>query len=86
MRAIHFVGKLLAHHKVDPSEYKQVLMHRVDVAEEMRGLGAASKMNADWSFLTHLRDLGRERGKAWLARHYDDLNQRTSIDLESDYL
>ena len=86
MRAIHFVGKLLAHHQVDPSEYKQVLMHRVDVAEEMRELGAASKMNAEWAFLTHLRDLGRERGKAWLARHYDDLGERTSIDLESDYL
>ena len=86
MRAIHFVGKLLEHHEVDPSQYKQMLMHRVDVADEMRGLGAASKMNADWGFLCHLRELGRERGKAWLAAHYDDLNQRTSIDLENDYL
>jgi NTE family protein len=86
MRAIHFVGKLLAHHQVDPSEYKQVLMHRVDVPEAMRELGAASKMNADWTFLTHLRDLGRDRAKAWLAAHYDDLNQRSSIDLEADYL
>ena len=86
MRAIHFVGKLLAHHEVDPSQYKQVLLHRVDVPEEMRELGAASKMNADWSFLTHLRDLGRDRAKVWLAQHYDDLGERTSIDLESDYL
>ncbi|MBK1698583.1 patatin-like phospholipase family protein [Rhodovibrio salinarum] len=86
MRAIQFVSRLLASHNVDPSQYKQLLMHRVDIAEEMRDFGAASKMNADWSFLSHLRELGQERGKAWLAAHYDDLNERTSIDLESDYL
>jgi NTE family protein len=86
MRAIHFVGKLLEHHEVDPSQYKQMLMHRVDVAEEMRELGAASKMNAEWSFLTHLRDLGREQGKRWLAANFDDIGRRTTIDLEADYL
>jgi NTE family protein len=86
MRAIHFVGKLLAEHAVDPERYKRMLMHRVDVPEAMRELGAASKMNADWAFLSRLRQMGRAQGKAWLDRHFDDLGQRTTIDIERDYL
>ena len=86
MRAIHFVGKLLEHHEVDPARYKRMLLHRVDVPAAMKDLGAASKMNAEWDFLTFLRDLGRRQGKHWLERNFDDLGQRTTIDLENDYL
>ena len=86
MRAIHFVGKLLEHHEVDPARYKRMLMHRVDIAGEMMEFGASSKINAEWRFLSHLRELGRQRGQAWLDAHYDDLGQRTTIDIENDYL
>ena len=86
VRAIHFVGKLLAHHQVDPQDYKQVLLHRVSVPEEMRAFTAPSKLNADWSFISHLREIGQEHAKAWLEANYDALNERTSIDIESDYL
>ena len=34
----------------------------------MKGLGVASKLNADWEFLTHLQKIGRERAQAWIAR------------------
>jgi hypothetical protein len=35
----------------------------------MRGLGTASKLNADVRFLSQLRALGRERAQAWIDHH-----------------
>jgi NTE family protein len=52
----------------------------------MRKLGVSSKMNADWEFLTHLRDIGRERAEDWLESNYDDLGTRTTVDLAAKYL
>ena len=37
----------------------------------MTKLGVASKLNADWGFLTHLRDIGRDCADAWLKTNFD---------------
>ena len=86
MRAIAFVDRLLAEHRLDERRYKRMLMHRVDVAEEMRELSVSSKMNAEWDFLVHLRDLGRREAGAWLKRNYAALGRRATVDIEADYL
>ena len=52
----------------------------------MRGLGVASKLNADWEFLTHLRDIGRERAEVWLARNANSLGSASTIDIRERYL
>ncbi len=40
-------------------------------------------MNAEWAFLTHLRDLGRETAAVWLDRHFADLGTRSRVDLRA---
>jgi NTE family protein len=40
-------------------------------------------MNAEWDFLTHLRDLGRETAETWLDAHFDDVGERGTVDLRS---
>ena len=52
----------------------------------MRGLGVASKMNADWEFLTHLHEVGRARADAWLEATHDRLGAESSIDIKAKYL
>jgi len=86
MRAIHFVGKLLAEHQLDPERYKRMLIHRINVPEEMKKLTISSKYNAEWEFLRHLHDLGRAQAGRWLATHFDALGERTTVDIEGDYL
>jgi NTE family protein len=49
-------------------------------------LGVASKLNADWEFLTHLRDQGRERAEAWLKVNFDRINVEGTIDIREQYL
>jgi len=47
----------------------------------MLGLGVSSKLNAEWAFLAHLRDRGRETAQCWLEQHYDDIGTRNTLDL-----
>ena len=56
-------------------------MHRIS-SEMMTDLGSSSKVNAEWAFLTLLRDEGRRSANAFLAAHGADLGVRSSFDLE----
>ncbi|QJE74182.1 patatin-like phospholipase family protein [Aerophototrophica crusticola] len=85
MRAVQFVTRLIETGRLDAREYKHVLMHRVSGDKELADLHASSKLNAEPDFLEHLFTLGRRAGQDWLARHFDDVGQRTSIDIVNDY-
>ncbi|SDF98481.1 NTE family protein [Limimonas halophila] len=84
MRAIDFVSRLVAEHKLESDGHKPVRLHRVDVPEPMRHLSAASKLNAERSFLNQLHAWGREQADGWLADHRRDLGARSTIDIERD--
>ena len=45
-------------------------------------LGASSKLNAEWDFLTMLRDEGRRAAEAFLEENGDALGQRSTLPLE----
>jgi len=45
-----------------------------------------SKLNADWEFLTHLRDDGREFASNWLDGNYDRIGLESTIDVHERYL
>lgn len=84
LRAIDFVTRLIEDGKLSEEEYTKVHMHRI-AADELKPLQASSKLNAEWEFLTHLRDLGRETAKDWLDRHFDDIGHRSTIDLRQEF-
>jgi NTE family protein len=86
MRAIAFVTKLIDDGVIEDGRMKRMLIHAIEGQDFMRDLGVSSKMNADWEFLTHLRDVGRARAEAWLSDTFDALNSRTSVDLGAMYL
>lgn len=46
------------------------------------GLGASSKLNAEWDFLTMLRDEGRAAAEAFLAENGASLGQRSTLPIE----
>ena len=56
-------------------------IHRVR-NDGMAELGYSSKLNAEWDFLSMLRDRGRESAEAFLAAHGEDLGRRSSVDLD----
>jgi NTE family protein len=56
-------------------------IHRV-ASEMMTDLGYSSKLNAEWDFLTMLRDEGRRAADAFLTEHRDNLGKRSTLDID----
>ncbi len=52
----------------------------------MTGLGVASKLNADWDFLSMLRDAGRQRAVEWMDKNFDHIGVDSTIDIAATYL
>jgi len=82
LRAIDFVTRLIDDGHLDDARYKRMMIHRIRGDEEMLKLTASSKLNAEWAFLCHLRDLGRRAATDWLDHHFDDLGERSTIDVQ----
>jgi NTE family protein len=89
LRAIAFVVKLLDE-KWIRDEYrdklKHVLVHSVRADEALKDLGVATKFVSNWEFLTDLRDRGRQTAGRWLAKNFDCLGNRSSVDVRTAYL
>ena len=86
MRAIHFVQRLLAEHRLESGRYKDLRLHMVADETSLGELRPSSKMNTDRDFLLTLHDLGRVAAQRWLAAHAADVGQRSSVDIEAAFL
>jgi NTE family protein len=63
------------------ARWARMRIHRI-ASEAMLDLGYSSKLNAEWEFLTMLRDEGRRAAEAFLHGHGDDLGRASSLDLD----
>ncbi len=86
MRAIAFVGRMIEEGKMCGAEMKQMRVHAIDAEDVMQNLGVASKLNADWEFLLHMHEIGRERAEAWLQSDFGAVGSKTTVDLRGKYL
>jgi NTE family protein len=64
------------------ARWAEMRMHHVASAA-MTDLGYSSKLNAEWAFLTMLRDVGRRSAEEFLTAHASDLGTRSTLDLEA---
>lgn len=83
LRALDFVKRLLAEGSLDKTKYRDFNVHIVQCQEELMPLGASSKLNAEWAFLTHLRDIGQRAADAWLDENFDAIGTRSTVDLRA---
>lgn len=60
---------------------QQLRVHLIDGGASLSELGAGSKTNTQWAFLSRLQALGRESADRWLRDHRRDLGKRSSFDL-----
>lgn len=86
MRAIDFVKRLLAEGKLDPTRYKDVLMHRIDGGEILEGFHASTKSATDAKLIHTLRDLGKDCARQWLDQKFASLGVACSVNIARDYL
>ncbi|MDP2355412.1 MAG: patatin-like phospholipase family protein [Beijerinckiaceae bacterium] len=63
-------------------QWAQMRLHLIN-SDMMRDLGASSKLNAEWAFLTMLRDEGRRAASEFIARHATRIGVESTFDFES---
>jgi len=83
LRAIDFVDRLIRQGKLDVDHYRPVKVHLIENEAALKPMGASSKMNVEWAFLTRLRDIGRETAAAWLDRCFAQIGEESTIDLRA---
>mgnify|MGYP001413598122 CR=1 FL=1 len=82
LRSIMLLKQLIDGEGLEHERYRDMRLHRIHADEDLLALQASSKLNAEWPYLCHLRDLGRARASYWLQRHWDDLGERSSVDFD----
>jgi NTE family protein len=55
--------------------------HRI-MSDALSGFGASSKLNAEWRFVSLLKEEGRSSADAFLAAHGEDLGKCSTADLD----
>ncbi|MBU2534146.1 MAG: patatin-like phospholipase family protein [Alphaproteobacteria bacterium] len=81
LRSIDFVDRLIREGKLSADDYRQVRVHVVENQAELNPLGASSKMNVEWAFLTKLRDIGHTTATRWLDENFAAVGERSTVDL-----
>lgn len=85
MSGIATISKLIDEGKLRDTPFHRVNFHMICAEDEMSGLGAASKSNADWKFLEYLHELGVSTIDKWLAENFDKIGVESSLDMVKAY-
>jgi NTE family protein len=83
LRAIDFVQRLLDDGKLEPEDYRRLHVHLIEAQDRIMPLGASSKINAEWDFLRHLFEIGRETAVQWIETSYEHLGARSTVDIRA---
>jgi NTE family protein len=86
LRAVDFVSRMIERGQLSDSRYRQMHVHVVHGDAPLKRMSASSKVNAEWRFLTTLRDLGRDAADEWLQRHIDDVGVRSTVDVREMFM
>jgi len=60
---------------------RELHLHAITCGEGFESLAPSSKLNAEWGFLIHLRDLGRAAAARWLDLHFDQIGVESTLDV-----
>jgi len=88
-RAVHFVNKLLEDGWIKDKfkkNLKHILVHSIRADNVLNKYDISSKFDTNWHFLTHLRDLGRQEAKHWLAKNFRHLGKKSTVNIQNEYL
>ncbi len=89
LRAIMFVKRLIEDDMLKDeykNHYKDVLLHAIRTDNLMCDLSVASKFDTSWPFMKYLHNLGYTETKDWLSQNFDAIGNKTTVDIEEDYL
>jgi NTE family protein len=81
LRMIALLRQVADPGKGEGARWAEMRAHRVH-SDLLASLGASSKLNAEWDFVTMLKEEGRRAAGEFLAANADDLGKRSTADLD----
>jgi NTE family protein len=81
LRAVDFVKRLINDGVLKAANYRRVLLHRIGGDGKLETFGAETKLDSSWTFLTMLRDLGRDSAEEWLKVNFDAIGEASTLDV-----
>jgi NTE family protein len=77
----------LLHQVADPghgegARWAGMRTHRI-MSDTLAGFGASSKLNAEWGFVSLLKEEGRKSADAFLAAHGEDIGKHSTADFDA---
>jgi NTE family protein len=82
LRMIALLRQLTQPDDYEGSQWAGMRIHRIS-SDTMLELSYSSKLNAEWEFLTMLRDEGRRAAESFLLVSGTDLGNRSTLDLDT---
>lgn len=86
LRTIHLLQKLIEAEGIATERYRDMRVHLIHADEELQDLASSSKLNAEWTFLSHLQQRGRAWAHQWLEANYDGIGVRSTFDLDALFI
>ena len=83
LRSIRFVQRLLVENKVNPEDYKHMLIHVIDGDDYLVPLSASSKFNTEKQFIDFLHQAGLKVAEQWFDDNRKSLGKKSSFDLDA---
>lgn len=88
LRTMDFVNQLIDDGRLPrgtgKDQYRRLNIHRIDLGGLATRLAASSKMKTDYEFFELLHRAGIRAAKRFLDSHFDDIGQKSSIDLAAE--
>ncbi len=81
LRTVDFVTRLIDAGRMQGTGYRRVLVHCIADEATLLPLGASSKLNAEKEFLDVLFQAGSICAERWLGSHFNDIGQRSTLDI-----
>lgn len=81
LRMIALLRKVVDPGNGEGARWAAMRIHRI-ASKTLDGLGASSKLNAEWDFLCMLRDQGRSSAARFYEEHGNALGHKSSFDVE----
>lgn len=76
---MEFVNRLVEQGITLDGTLKKINLHRISSSHSLGEFNLSSKLNTDWDFLMHLKNLGYNACSKWLELNYDNIEKHSTF-------
>lgn len=86
MRRFDLIDRMMDAGFNPEGKFRKIFIHNINPEVDIHQLNTSSKLNANWDFLTSMKNIGRRYASEWLNQHYDAIGVRTTTDIHGTFL